>query len=84
MHYRTVAEYDEAIADLKTAIGHAMKGSSYSLTKGAISVSRNNYNLADLYKLLRLLQDEREALASGLQNSGAHALARNVRRWHGR
>lgn len=84
MLYRTVAEYDEAIADLKGAIGRAMKGQSYSLTKGAVAVSRANYNLSELYKLLRLLQDEREALVGGLGNSGAFALARNVRRWHGR
>ena len=81
---RTVAEYDEAIADLQGAIGRAMKGQSYSLTKGAVAVSRANYNLSELYKLLRLLQDEREALVGGLGNSGAFALARNVRRWHGR
>lgn len=82
MYYTTLLDYDEAIAGVKKAIASAMQGQSYTLTKGGVSVSRSSHNLADLYKLLKNLQDERAVLAGdSAASAGAHALAYNVRRF---
>lgn len=82
MYYTTIAEYDAAIEDVKRAIAATLKSRSYTLTKAGVSVSRTSHELADLYKLLNVLQGEREALAGG-EHSGRFALAGNVRRFRG-
>lgn len=81
MYYKSVSEYDDAIAGVKKAIASALQGQSYTLAKGGVSVSRSSHSLTDLYKLLRTLQDEREALTGGPASAGCHALAHNVRRF---
>ena len=83
MYYTTIAEYDAAIEDVKRAIAATLKSRSYTLTKAGVSVSRTSHELADLYKLLKALQDEREVLASAGERSARFALAGNARRFRG-